>query len=212
LVLVVHARCNEAQSDDDEWVGQLVAVLHNKYPKSESSRLRGDGFRTNLSDTPTLGLSGPPIERIIWRWVRGFHAALYSEFLPPDTRMAIHPPVWCGRKKGEELHVRGPFPQEPIFTECMKMNRIARTIDRIISCSGRCVYECTWEHSDKGTPICLFALRLYNWESIGDRVNFPQRGCMGCYCPAMGKPSGATTSTRLDFSVPNAFPLDPFAD
>lgn len=211
LVLVVHAKCNEAQSDDDEFIGQLVAVLHKKYPKPSASRLRAEVFHTNLSATPMLGLSGPQIERIIWRWVRGFHAALYGEFLPLDARTAIHPPVWCAKKKGNELHVRGPFPQESIFAERMKMNRTTRTIDRIISCSGKCTYECTWEHTDGGTPICLFALRLYNWENIGDRANLPQRGCMGCYHPTWGKPNGAASGTRLDFSVPNAFPLDPFA-
>jgi hypothetical protein len=211
LILPTHSACNERQSADDEVIGQLVAVVHGKRPRSEDLRLRTRVYATDQFSEPMLGLLGTRLEPIIWRWVRGFHSALYSRYLPPETKHVIHPPFWRASQTDGELHVHGPLPQEAIFVELLKRNRLTRTMDRVVTCNGKCVFECTWEQSDQGRRFCLFALRLYDWERLGDR-KLPQRGCMGIYSPNDGKPPEATTATRLEFSPPNTRMLDPFAD
>ena len=63
---------------------------------------------------------------------------------------------------------------------------------------------------DDGRPFCLFGLRLYNWESLGDIQHFEPRGCIGWYgCP---HPVEATVGSPLEIPIKNLSPLDPFED
>jgi hypothetical protein len=55
----------------------------------------------------------------------------------------------------------------------------------------------------------LCALRIYNWEELGDPRLGPKRGCVGWYDADV--PESATLATSLYVSVPNCSPLDPFS-
>lgn len=211
LILRAHYLCNQKHSVHDTVIGQLIAVTHWKYPAPERNRLKMKKYETDYSEDPMLGLLGAAIEEAIWSWVRGFHAALYSEFLPADIRKAIHSPFWRAEEQGNELKINPPRSQEFQFVERIKMNRLAKAIDRISTCSSKCCYECTWEQLDDGRALCVFALRLYDWEKLGDR-SLPQRGCTGCYWPLSGKPVRAASATSLHFPVSRPCPLDPFAE
>lgn len=211
LILPAHDTCNQEHSVHDEVIGQLVAVARRQYPSPNRNRLKMKVYETDNSSEPMLGLIGTAIEQAIWSWVRGFHAALYREFLPADTRNTVHPPFWRANETGNVLRIKDSLSQESQFAERIRVNRLTQTLDRIETCSSKCCYECTWEKLDNGRAICVFALRLYDWEKLGDR-SLPQRGCTGCYQPLSGKPGRATSATSLEFQVSSDYPLDPFAD
>jgi hypothetical protein len=145
----------------------------------------------------------------VWRWVRAFHAALYREFLPEDTRLALHLPVPSGSGTQDRLRVDGIHQQQYLFAEIVKKNRIARCLDRVECYNGQCVYECVWVQMDGGAWACVFALNIYNWAVLGDK-RLPTRGCVRLYQPETGRPATGTKWTTLEFPYLNLAPLDPF--
>ena len=106
--------------------------------------------------------------------------------------------------------MEGILAQHPLFVQVIKKNRTARSIDRIVCCNSKCVYECVWEQTGDGQPVCIFALNLYDWTALADTDNYPKRGCVGMYMPASGRPAIATVGTRLEFPVPNFGEAGPF--
>jgi hypothetical protein len=118
LVLPTHVSCNGGRSVEDQLVGTLIGVLHNKPAASGAKRLdlRGgpltDG--TNVVTVHNLDLRA-----IIRRWVRGFHAALYGEYVPDDVFMTV-PPL----PEGVSTTTGGEFePAPPIVEEIVKRIR-----------------------------------------------------------------------------------------
>jgi hypothetical protein len=212
LVLPTHCKCNEDQSQDDEVIGQFVAVLHRKYAKRK--RLRFDLGVTTLpgSDVRTMILHGLDLGRTVFRWIRAFHAALYTEFLPPlpETKFVLHPPVQHVVFE-EDIPVFQAEPsQRAVFAQKVRKNRIAGALDQIVSNSEKCRYECTWARSKREEPICIFALQLYEWERLGDINNFPRQSCVGVYSPPDGRPRHAAQESALDFPVPSRNEFDAF--
>lgn len=209
LILSAHESCNNDQAGYDEVIGQLVALLHRKVPSREHNRLNVQVCKDSITDIPMAWLHGVAIRPIIFRWVRAFHAALYREFLPGATGGMIYTPFPEGRKDGEVLVINGYDSQRALFVEEIKKNRTARTVDAILIRNGKCRYECVWMHTDDGRSICVFALRLYDWENLGLQTGFP-RGCVGYYHPNAGKPNLATGGCRIDFKMTNLERFDPF--
>jgi len=99
LILPAHEECNNSRSDEDELVGQMVALLHGKRPGSDRLRKTLSVFTTHGSNEPLLGISGVNLNRIIWRWVQGFHAALYQESVSVFPGGFIFPPMPAGHLK-----------------------------------------------------------------------------------------------------------------
>jgi hypothetical protein len=98
LILPTHPTCNEANSNYDEQIGQLVAVLHGKYPDRRNLKLKVSAAKLNGSDVPAAFVMGLQLPKIIFRWLRAFHAALYEQYLP-DSGGYIHPPLPEGDRK-----------------------------------------------------------------------------------------------------------------
>ena len=211
LRVAAHRACNNPQSKQDEVIGQLIAVIHGEYPKPTRARLKPNVFTTPDSDTPFLAFTNTKLVAQIWRWVRGFHAALYSEFLPEDTRMAIHPPFPSGTAEEDGFTIEKIRGQQHLFVGLIKKNRIAHSLDRIVCNNSKCVYECVWVQMDNGTWACIFALEIYDWTRLADK-HFPIRGCVGLYQPRSGRPAGSTKCTTLEFPFSNSEPLGPFGD
>jgi hypothetical protein len=209
LKVAAHRACNNPQSSRDEVIGQLIAVIHGKYPDREHARLKPIVLETPEDGTPVLIFRDTGLPDQVWRWVRAFHAALYREFLPPDTRLALHLPVPSGTGTEDRLTVHGIYPQQYLFAEIVKKNRVARSLDRIECYNGQCVYECVWVQMDRGRWACVFGLKIYNWIVLGDK-RLPSRGCVGLYEPKSGRPASGTKWTGLEFPVLNLAPLDPF--
>lgn len=208
LILPTHVKCNEDRSDEDEVIGQLLAVLHGKYPRQDQIRLEFDLFQRGAGANPLVGLRDIPFKRIVFRFVRGFHAALYGEPVKDQGGM-IYAPLPAHNQIDGELQ---PFEDDSgrfQFTLMIKEQRKAGRLDRVECFNGKCVYECVWTRLDDGRPFCLFALRIYNWENLGDPSLGPQRGCIGWYLADL--PASATSATKLHQPVANLFPLDPFS-
>lgn len=210
LILPTHRLCNGNRSQEDQTIGQLVGVLHGRRVNRKHNKLQiavsqfKDGSRG-------AALSGFDVKEPIRRWVRGFHAALYGEYLCPTYSFATYPSLPEATSKGNKV-VFVPIPEAfPKFVEEIKRNRAVRNLDRIVSRNNTCRYECVWARADNGEWICIFCLDLYNWTDLGDTRHFAPRGCVGCYRREHGGvPSHASTATQLVFEISNNSPLDPF--
>lgn len=211
LVLPTCPQCNERQSPYDEQIGQLIAFTHGKHPRPDNIRLNFVSPVINDSGDRLLGVAGLPLQPIVWRWVRGFHAALYRTLLPHDTEnKSIHLPFPHVEQDGHRFVAPPILRQQQQFSEVIKQNRVTDTLDRIACYNRRCIYECVWARFDDGVPFCIFALKIYEWELLADRQHFPKRGCVGFYQPEQGRPATARQATELVFDLPNSRPLDPF--
>ena len=211
LILRSHQECNEARSRDDHVVSQLVGVLHGRKPNRKHKKLRVQlGRFENGSRAIVVG--GLDLRSIIRRWIRGFHAAMYKEYLPETDSFMTCPPL-----PEAEHSVDGPkfMPVQeviPLFVKELKRNRATQTLDQIVCRNGKCRYECVWTQADNGTWICIYGLDLYKWVDLGDK-NFEPRGCVGTYVrPGGGVPPGASRSTRLEFPEATSARLDPFGE
>ena len=212
LILPTHRKCNESQSANDQVVGQLVGVIHGRRPNPKHKKLRVSLGRFE-DGAPAIAVGGLNLRSIIWRWIRGFHAALYREYLPESARFLTCPPL-----PEAEFAAGGPkfMPiQEviPEFVKELKRNQATGNLDRIVCRNEKCRYECVWSQADDGTWICVYGLDLYEWINLGDTSAFEPRGCVGSYLRSGGGvPVGATCTTRLEFPVANRTRLDPFGE
>jgi hypothetical protein len=209
LILPAHKECNREQSIYDEEIGQLIGLLHGKPVDLGKSRLKiGTG---NFPDKTQAGVVPINMKPIIFRWVRGFHAAIYQEFLPAGTKKAIHLPMPSLKLDGDKVSpLKDILPQQYKMVEVIKKNRAVDRLDRIECRNSECVYECVWDQADNGAWLCIFALQIYNWKDLGDPVHFIQRGCSGSYMSQY--PINATKGVSIEIPILNFDKLDPFGN
>jgi len=161
------------------------------------------------------GILGVDLPKMIRRWIRGFHAALYREPLPDKYKAVFmtFPPFPEGRVRGTEVDFVPTSKIRERVVEEIKRNRFTDSLDRIISRNEHCRYECVWTQFDRGEWFCVYALDIYDWKSLGDITHFTPRGCVGCYRRVEGgTPTSATSSTQLQFPIDNTEKLDPFGE
>lgn len=210
LILPTCPKCNEGQSEYDEQIGQLIAVSYGKVPRSDNVRLSFVVGTDRESGDSWIGIQDIPLPEIVWRWIRGFHAALYREFLSDGVQHQVYPPFPHKVRKDSRLVEAPILPKHKEMADVIRTNRATNTLDRIRCFNDKCTYECVWIKSDRGVPICIFAVKIYAWEQLADRLRFPERGCVGYYIPEQGRPANATLATDLVFDLPSETPLDPF--
>lgn len=211
LILETHTNCNEGESHSDERIGQLLALLHGNSPPEEFRHLTLTGAQDLNSTKPFAILEGINIENNIKRWIRGFHFALYGEYLPNETAFNILAPVPKIKQIDGSYVFESVAPQYALYVEHLKKNRKTDTIDSIIAFNQKCRYECTWDMSDRGEQwLCIFGLQIYDWSQMAKDTPVGSRGCVGAYFPNKGCPYNAAKSTNLEFEVPNIDTLNPF--
>ena len=211
LILPTHPDCNEAQSGEDELVSQFVSALHGEYPRPQRRRLEIVGGYAKNDGSKVAFTRNINLVTVVWRWIRGFHAALYHEHLAIETEHNVHAPFPTGRQQDDRVSFDQLHPQQFFVVEELKKNRLARNLDAIECYGGQCVYECVFVKSDDGRPICMCALKLYEWEKLADPRAPCSHGCVGVYEPSSGIPTGAACGTVLQFPFDNRDPLDPFS-
>lgn len=212
LLLATHVACNDSWSNMDELLGVLVSFIHGRplgprVLKAEAVTING---------SPATHVYGLDVPAFVRRCMRGFHAALYGEWLAEDTDNAIHPSIHgvaIDRETGQPadpvqqiLLTKRGLAQHTFLTEILKKNRYAQNTDRVITRNGKCVYECVWTR----TYGCIFGLKIYDWHRCGELLGYQNRGCVGMYRRTAGQPPTATRETDLEFSFPNQDELDPF--
>ena len=210
LILPVHVKCNSDHSENDEIIGQLVNLLHGKVFRSEMQKIKFGVVPKKDKDAPLTYTYGVNYKSVFWRWIMGFHAALYRSPVASGTSGNIHLPFPTGYNKDNTLKFEPMPSQQSLFVHEIKRNRTAGTLDRIQCYNGKCTYECFWTQFDNSDKwLCVFALRLYDWENLGP-PQLKQRGCVGFYSSPSDPPSEAIRATRILFALPNMEPLDPF--
>jgi len=207
LVLRTHPKCNNGQSEYDQQIAQLLSLVRkeNPTPKDVST------LRVSMHQIEGMAPSGAveylPLGMIIARWLRGFHAALYGEYLP-QVEGRIHEPFPGGDEPGQDTTL---LPIRPVLTAAIRSNRTARNLDTIVAFGNQCRYECVWTPQASGRPICIFALEIPAWRLLAD-PNFPARSCVGWYRAASDIPLVASRATQLVFPLETRDPLNAFEE
>jgi hypothetical protein len=76
LTVACHWCCNQARSMTDTKSGQLIGVTRGQYPQAEDIAINVTPWRFRDDEQPIGVLSDFNLQAEVWRWVRGFHAAL----------------------------------------------------------------------------------------------------------------------------------------
>lgn len=150
LTLPTHEKCNRDRSAEDQVIGQLVGLLHRKSPNPRQNKLTVHGGRFP-DGTAGAVLYDIDLRAIIRRWIRGFHAALYGEFLPDNSGLFMtSPPLPEGEPTGVGVRFNQIPAVLPEFVKELKRNRVTNTLDRILCRNKKCRYECVWTQADRG--------------------------------------------------------------
>lgn len=210
LILKTHTKCNNEHSENDKKIGQLIAMRRWEKPKMPRDRALSivHFARNNMAAVDNLH-----IDKTVWRWVIGFHAALYREPLI-GTMISLQTPFPRAEKVNNEIILRPLLPQHLLVVEHIKLNRLHNNLDRIVSNKGKMTYECVWcQADDQRRWLCMFALDIYDWKDLGSHTkDIPARGCVGIYMLQDGSmPKGATMNRKSNIIIPNYDVLDAFA-
>jgi hypothetical protein len=153
------------------------------------------------------------VDGAVWRWVKGFHAALYRQPLTGDAH-AIQTPFPRGDVRDGRVSIR-PIPQQHLPTvDAIKRNRAAGTLDVLVANKSKLRYECVWCKADSREEwFCMFALDIYDWKDLGSHTKeIPARGCAGQYMLVdRSVPVGAARDNAIANPTPNQDTLDAFA-
>lgn len=208
LKVAAHLSCNSDYSADDEIVGQIISVIHGRRTSKENLRAAVRAAEI-VGRHESVAVLNADLKGQIHRWVRGFHAALYGQFLSSITGFVVYPPWPLARAIADDTYVLEHVKKHQAeLVGMIKQNRTAGCLDVIDCNNGKLRYECTWSINNGG-PICAFALKLYDWENLGDG-NLSKRGCVGYYSAI--KPIRASFATDLIVPIQNQEPLDPFGN
>lgn len=193
LILPSHVKCNGDESDRDNVVAYLVNMLHGKKPDFNKLKMQ---WISDPDGGPPRAVMSLDLKGAIWRWVRGFHAALYGQPLPLQLRSkALHPPFAEADPKTGGVSDQERLDQHSHLVAMLRNARAEGNLDRVEIRNDKCTYECTWIAADEGVWACFFAIKLYDWTVLGETDIAPARDCVGMYAPVGGLPSGASTST-----------------
>jgi hypothetical protein len=210
LKLKTHKSCNGRFSVDDKKVGQLIALRRGERPTSARDRALRIVHYPHLD---MVALENLNVDAAIWRWVLGFHAALYRHSLIGE-RGSIQTPFPRGNKNDGRVTIEPILRQHLEFIASIKRNRAHNNLDRLISNNGKLIYECVWAQFDKQARwFCMFALDIYDWKDLGSHTaDIPARGCTGFYVLRNGSaPETAARDHARTLITPNYDIFDPFA-
>lgn len=197
LILPTHPACNASFKVDDERVGQFLSLLHGKVPKPENRRLDYKKFFNPAIDREAV--TNVDMYGAVIRWVRAFHAALYMQPLPSNTRFAIELPfeVISPLEDGQYIIDNGRLRQRTLCEETLASNRLTRTIDRLAAWNGNLRYECVWVLTALHA-YCVFWLDFYNWSRLARLTGKPPMSCVGFYQLSRQElPTTATTESQI---------------
>lgn len=213
LKLRSHAKCNHSHHLTDEKNGQMIGLRRGAAPRPENRRLRA--LQTSLGPA----VIDFDVDAAVWRWIAGFHAALYQQplcFSPtgaadPRFRRSLILPF----PKGSRItRTFDPIPPQHLrFVATIKANRFRKNLERIICNRGKLVYECVWDrYDDRDEWFCVFALNVCDWKDLGAITPRHARGCAGHYAIETNQPPPeATRAVKSPLVLPNYDRLDPFA-
>ena len=169
LCLPTHTKCNDDHHKIDQKVTQLIGV---RWGKPLSGRDRQLDIRVLA---PGVGaVMNLNVDYAVMRWVRAFHSALYREALllwSFEYNLVTPFPL---AKRTQVTAINPILPQHEAFVQTIKEQRAIRNLDSIKSNNDKLTYECVWTQTDGGEMwLCVFALDLYDWKSLGRTAGQP---------------------------------------
>jgi hypothetical protein len=221
LILKTHVTCNSAHRTTDELIGQLVALQRNYVTPDPKNRL----LKMEVYPAQSFGaVTNVNVIEAVWRYIRGFHAALYREAIAGAPQGTITTPFTRAQLVNNELVLEGPKKgQHFAIVQTIKNQRALGNGDRIVSNNGKLTYECVWVWAGDVNAVtsgqrpmiprraCFFALDIYAWKELGDVGQFPARGRAGAYfLPDGHAPVGASLCIEAAPVATNQDPWDPF--
>jgi hypothetical protein len=205
LCLPTHIDCNNSYTLSDEKMGQLLGLRQGRSP---------DPQRLHVTANEMAGVvHNLDIDSAVWRWISGFHAALYQTspvgiIRGPDSLVTPFPRLldtnhWQRQRQHQKL----------VLT--LHQNHAKGTVDRITCNKEMVFYECVWCQGslpDGSHPwLCIFGLNVCDWKDLGRTGFLPARGCAGFYAlPDRAAPAEATKGTVSSIEIPMTDPMDPF--
>jgi hypothetical protein len=210
LKLKTHLSCNGGNSLNDEKVGELIAFQRNK--KFNGKQLNVQVLHDAQSGQYFAAFDNLDVECAVRRWVSGFHAALYGQPLRKEVPFNVSTPLPSGKISSTGIKANPIRKQDFVFVETLKLNRAANNLDIVSTNAGKLRYDCVWAPLDNGDFwLCIFALDIYEWITMGDIQHFESRGCVGAYfVKPQDVPLNATRATNLQAPIANNEPLNPF--
>ncbi len=192
-------------------MGELVELLQGHSRPAAKRRAK---LSAPSELPPGLGAVSDDLKGFIWRWVRGFHSALYRSFLPEASPRVVMGPIMAGIiRDGTPFAVDDPeMFKRAVAT--LKNNAAVGRVDSVLTRNAKCLYECVWDDavdrgSGKPVPICLFRLRVYDWERLSRGTPLRFSGCAGSYGLEV-VPSDAARATSIVISGTNYRPFSAF--
>lgn len=170
VVLTVHKRCDEEQKHQVDSQLKILQEMHVRPAADwpDFGHIRGMGVTPGiLANIPTrTGL--PALSGIgeildgVGAWVRGFHAALYTCYLPETAERFLLPPVPACNTNGA-----GPDISETETLSAMTRSVLNLAIDKnkwdgIVAWGGAVDFKCVWwrELSPQGRWVCFWQCSL----------------------------------------------------
>lgn len=208
LILPTHTACNGQYKLIDEKMGQVIGLKRGYIPSDPKNRHLK--YRTFQGGRFTAVVN-VDIHGAVWRWIVGFHAALYREPLSMPVRGSLVLPFPSARNHPTDMKIDPVRPQHAMFVRLIKESRRRGKVDRIVTNAGTMTYECAWIRMDGGGSwICMFALDVYAWKDLGD-PRLGERGCAGFYvAPSSLPPTNAAIAAEPLLILPAGDVLDPF--
>jgi len=208
LWLQAHQECNGGHSPVDQLIVELIGL---KWGRSQAEGDRA--MLISMFSPHQAAITNLDIRAAVWRWVRGFHAALYREWMPEKPiRYTLETPFPSAANTAlPEIEPIGPTHRN--FVHEIKTQRLLQNLDRITSNNGKLTYESVWcKFRDADVWACVFALNIYDWKDLGMTPGQPPRGCVGSYIlPSELPPVGATQMKTTSIIIPSIDRLDAFA-
>jgi hypothetical protein len=205
LLLRTHATCNGGESSNDQKMAELFRLIWN--PKTEDDlQVLALEWESDSTERATASYwRGDDLPAIVFRWIRGFHHALYGEHLPLNTKRATLLPFLEMKPEGA---VR-PHQQYFDFARHIQRQRALDSLDQIIAYNGRLQYQCVW-FTDGACSTCIYALDVNGWSVFSGGPAGSYRSAVGCYV-TRSIPLGATTLSSIHFD-PTMVTLDLFSE
>jgi hypothetical protein len=205
LLLRTHVRCNGGESQNDQKMAELFRSIWNSETEADFEALELEWLTDQDGRANSSFWKYDDLPAMVFRWIRGFHYALYNEILPINANRATLLPFL-------EIRPDGTSPSLDQYHDMaskIRRQRMTGQLDKITAYNGRLRYECAW-FIDAGRPTCVYALDVNGWSIFsGDRAG-PNRSGLGCYLTKV-IPPGASQLSRLHFSRVDSS-LDLFPD
>ncbi len=137
LILTTHRSCNNAHHLTDDQMGQLVAFLHGKAPAERSRPIGLTEVQVGDGGSKRAVVTGVNLDAALWRWIRGFHAALYQQLLGANVQRSISSPLQRGAIRANRILVEPVRIQHYLFTRILKLNVQEDNCDEILANRGK---------------------------------------------------------------------------